>query len=200
MTDNKLTILAGLDFSMLGDRALEGALEIVASHENAHLHVVNVGKASGDAVRLETDEGKKTLPLKEAQEFVQDYVTNLAARYEHGTVDPSRITAHIATGDAAEAIVQLAASLKVDEIFVGTHGRTGVRKLLAGSVAEAVLHSAHCTVVIVRPRAYGPEIEPAMTPEEKEVYKKFHQHFEGPHHVYHRSRGGGGLSGLVGGT
>jgi nucleotide-binding universal stress UspA family protein len=53
-------------------------------------------------------------------------------------------------GDPAEQIVQAARSQASDLIVVGTHGRTGLRRLLMGSVARNVLHHAHCSVLIVR--------------------------------------------------
>jgi nucleotide-binding universal stress UspA family protein len=54
-------------------------------------------------------------------------------------------------GDAGPRIVATAASLGVGLIVVGTHGRTGVRRVLLGSVARSVLTHAECSVLIVRP-------------------------------------------------
>ena len=53
-------------------------------------------------------------------------------------------------GDPAQQIVDVAKSWQADLIIVGTHGRTGLRRLLMGSVARNVLHHAHCSVLIVR--------------------------------------------------
>ena len=53
-------------------------------------------------------------------------------------------------GDPAEQIVDVAKSWQADLIVVGTHGRTGLRRLLMGSVARNVLHHAHCSVLVVR--------------------------------------------------
>lgn len=54
------------------------------------------------------------------------------------------------TGSPAQTIVELATAEKVDLIVLGTHGRTGLRRLLMGSVAEAVIHAAPCPVLIYR--------------------------------------------------
>lgn len=43
------------------------------------------------------------------------------------------------TGDAAETIVALADAEQADLIVIGTHGRRGIKRLLMGSVAEAVV-------------------------------------------------------------
>lgn len=52
--------------------------------------------------------------------------------------------------DTAEAITDYARAKPIDLIVVGTHGRTGVSHLLAGSVAERVVRTAPCPVLTVR--------------------------------------------------
>jgi nucleotide-binding universal stress UspA family protein len=54
---------------------------------------------------------------------------------------------------AAIAICDYAAQRDADLVVVGTHGRTGLAHLLAGSVAEAVVRHAPCSVLAVRPTA-----------------------------------------------
>jgi nucleotide-binding universal stress UspA family protein len=56
----------------------------------------------------------------------------------------------VAVGRPAEEILRVAREEKVDLIVMGTHGRTGVRHLLLGSVAEAVSRHAPCPVFTVR--------------------------------------------------
>jgi nucleotide-binding universal stress UspA family protein len=51
-------------------------------------------------------------------------------------------------GDPAREIVRLALREQADLIVLGTHGRTGLRRLLAGSVAEEVLRRAPCPVFV----------------------------------------------------
>ena len=51
----------------------------------------------------------------------------------------------------AQEIVDYAADIHADLIVVGTHGRSGVSRLLMGSVAEHVVRSAPCPVLVVRP-------------------------------------------------
>ncbi len=53
-------------------------------------------------------------------------------------------------GDPASAIVQLAEAEQVDMIVMSTHGRTGVGRLLLGSVAETVVRRAECPVMTLR--------------------------------------------------
>ncbi|NUF10792.1 universal stress protein [Acinetobacter oleivorans] len=49
-----------------------------------------------------------------------------------------------------EEIIQAARDLNTDLIVMGSHGRTGVRKLVLGSVAQKVLGESHIPVLIVR--------------------------------------------------
>lgn len=55
------------------------------------------------------------------------------------------------TGSASHRIVQAVEDLNVDLVVIPTHGRTGVARLLFGSVAEKVLRFASCPVLTVRP-------------------------------------------------
>lgn len=56
-------------------------------------------------------------------------------------------------GGAAEEVLRMADEIGADLIVMGTHGRTGLRRLLAGSVATAVLRGARCAVLALRTHA-----------------------------------------------
>ena len=53
-------------------------------------------------------------------------------------------------GDAGTEILRMAKEISSDLIVMGTHGRTGLSRLLMGSVAEAVSRKAHCPVLTVK--------------------------------------------------
>ena len=59
--------------------------------------------------------------------------------------------ARVETGVAWEEILRVARDEQADLIVIGTHGRTGLNRLLLGSVAERVLREAWCPVLTVRP-------------------------------------------------
>lgn len=59
-------------------------------------------------------------------------------------------------GDPANAIVHEAEAENADLIVMGTHGRTGLTRLLMGSVAEAVVRRAKCPVLTVKQPAEVP--------------------------------------------
>lgn len=56
----------------------------------------------------------------------------------------------LATGDPADTIVRIAEEDDIDLIVLGSHGRTGLTRLLMGSVAEAIVRRAHCPVLVYK--------------------------------------------------
>jgi nucleotide-binding universal stress UspA family protein len=62
----------------------------------------------------------------------------------------ARAELRIEEGPAGPLIVKLAAELPAALVVVGTHGRTGLRRLVLGSVAEAVVRNAPASVLVVR--------------------------------------------------
>lgn len=66
-------------------------------------------------------------------------------------------------GSPAESILHAAEELGCDLVVLGTHGRTGLKRLLMGSVAEAVLRKARCPVLTLRSPAHL-----AAVPEERD--------------------------------
>jgi nucleotide-binding universal stress UspA family protein len=65
--------------------------------------------------------------------------------------DPSvEVDQHVLEGDPATEILKAAATTNTDVIVLGTHGHTGLTRLLVGSVAENVMRKAPCPVLTVR--------------------------------------------------
>ncbi len=69
-------------------------------------------------------------------------------------------------GHAADEIVRQAKTMGADLVVMGTHGRSGLRRLVLGSVTEKVLRTAPCPVLTVPPHA--PEI-PSPRPELRRI-------------------------------
>jgi nucleotide-binding universal stress UspA family protein len=63
-----------------------------------------------------------------------------------------RATGRLVDGNPRDAIPRLAKRARADLVVVGTHGRTGLSRLLLGSVAARVLATASCPVLTVRGR------------------------------------------------
>ncbi len=90
------------------------------------------------------------------QEVVQSREESALAKLEHILEEHGEIPTDVKTysriGVPAQEIVRLADEESVDMIVMGTHGWTGFRHMLLGSVAENVLRTAKCPVLVVRPR------------------------------------------------
>jgi hypothetical protein len=75
-------------------------------------------------------------------------------------------------GDPASAILRVTQELPADLIVMGTHGRTGLGRLLMGSVAEQVVRKAPCPVVTVKtplPEKKASEVPTGSDKEKVEV-------------------------------
>jgi nucleotide-binding universal stress UspA family protein len=102
------------------------------------------------------------LPMGAARVFedeelaLEEKLQELKSPYPH--VDIEFI---VQTGDVVEDVVRFAKAEDCDLIVMGTHGRTGVNRLLMGSVAEQVTRRADCPVVTVKsPAVFEEFIEP----------------------------------------
>lgn len=62
-----------------------------------------------------------------------------------------RVETQVLEGDPVDMILRAAEETDCDAVVMGTHGRTGLGRLLMGSVAEAVIRKAPCPVLSVKP-------------------------------------------------
>lgn len=79
-------------------------------------------------------------------------------------LDPAIRVRHVLLeGDPATEIVRYAQDMNMDLIVMGTHGRTGLERMLMGSVAEKVMRDATCSVLVVKlPRGVPASAHPAV--------------------------------------
>lgn len=72
------------------------------------------------------------------------------------------------TGSPVTEILAVAEDKRVDLIVMASHGRTGLSRLLMGSVAEGVMREAPCPVLVVRqPTAKGEQVKNLFTPSQQ---------------------------------
>lgn len=162
--DRPFSIVVGFDFSDLGKLALAESLGLASLNERTVLHILGVLDA-GDGLG-------PVRPVRKA-----DYATTAQVQAEIKQVvdakiqkyDPSRFRfyIHARIGEPAEEIIRLADEAYADLIVIGTHGRSGIERLLLGSVSERVVRHAGCPVLVMRPKrepaspeadAYQPEL------------------------------------------
>lgn len=134
-------ILFPTDFSECAERAFTHASHFAARYD-AELHVLNVSVAQ---MRSENDP-MSFIPLEPETPLVR---SDAALQSASGAkVTHSQMTA----SSPVEGILNYADSHDASLIVMGTHGRTGIDHLLAGSVAEDVVRHAYCPVLTVRCR------------------------------------------------
>jgi len=76
----------------------------------------------------------------------------------------------VAEGDAPEEILRLAQAVPCDLIVMGTQGRTGLSRILIGSVAEEVLRKAACPVLTIKmPEGFSPSVRTSSSSNPAEV-------------------------------
>jgi nucleotide-binding universal stress UspA family protein len=154
-------ILVPTDFSSGAEHAAHAAVELAAvvggQVELVHLYnppslMLPDGStfAATPAQLLEATEG--------AEAALAEAVRALRARCD-GRVT---IEGQALMGSPAEEILRLAESGRYDVVVMGTHGRTGIRRLVLGSVAEKVLRRASIPVLTVR-ESHDATLSPADT-------------------------------------
>jgi nucleotide-binding universal stress UspA family protein len=186
----KNVVVVGVDYSEPGAAALRSA---VALAHGGTLHCIHVIPGMGGTPVM----GSVPIPpsLDEEGSRLHAYVLSHVLEVTRAP-DSSRFFAtHVALGAPAREIARLASDLEADLVVVGTHGRTGLRRLLLGSVAAEVLRLAKCSVHVERPKDYGAEDVPAIEPpcprcvEERsttgELWCAQHRERHGRRHTWH---------------
>lgn len=136
-----MRILVAVDLSQVSG-ALVGFATRLAARIGGELTVLHAYTAGDAAVALQ-DAGLSI------DQFVEHLHGEALRLLREGGAEAGRFRIAIVEGNPVEAILERAAQDQADVIVVGTHGRTGLRRLLIGSVAEGVLRRAPCPVVVV---------------------------------------------------
>jgi len=164
------TILHPTDFSDRAECAFRVACALARDYE-ARLVLVHVIPPPvvvyGEAVVMPQPSGE------ERHEYQQ--------RLDRIAVPDVHMERHVIEGDPVSEILAAATDCHADLIVLGTHGRTGLGRLLMGSVAEQVLRRAHCPVLTVRTPF------PAAVPAPVAAGSEKHMMGPGPMEVEHAS-------------
>jgi nucleotide-binding universal stress UspA family protein len=137
------TILYATDFSESSKSALPLAYSLARDH-GARLLVLHV-------VPTGTYEIANLVQLGQG-ESVRQFEDDILHDLQRLQPPDGRVAMEykLARGDPATSIVRIAEETTCDLIVVGTHGRTGFRRALMGSVAEHVMRGASCPVLVVK--------------------------------------------------
>ena len=132
-----VTVLAAVDYSETATLVVQHAVAMAREKHAQELHFLHVRPSARD-----TDD--EDAYRRELEEWLAPRIAG-----PDGVDDGVKVVAHEAFGNPAKVIVEMASDLLASAIVVGTHGRQGVQRMVMGSVAEAVVRRAGCTVSVV---------------------------------------------------
>ncbi|WP_265108678.1 universal stress protein [Halosolutus halophilus] len=136
-------LLVALDDSEPGWAALEFACAEHGDDQITVVHAIDLAESGyGEFAHLGTDQ-----MLERREEHA---AALFEAARDRAEARGCSIETAIVRGQPADAIVDYASEHAVDRIVVGSHGRTGVSRILLGSVAEQIVRRAHVPVTIAR--------------------------------------------------
>ena len=138
-------VLVPLDFSDYSTQALDYAMEL-AHKLQARLTLLHVLQS----LPLGGGDMGVTLPYSYMQELDAELNRRLESYLERVTVAGLNGDMILVHGSPYQEIVEAAKARQVDLIIMSTHGRTGLRHVLMGSVAEKVVQLASCPVLVTR--------------------------------------------------
>lgn len=144
MTPTRHVVVA-YDFSEHGQAVLDRAIALASRAPFHALHFVCV-----------LDPKKKHVDYQYAdrvREQLTEHITHAFRGVE--AAEDINFFIHARIGSPATEILSLAQEVGADLIFIGTHGYTGIKHLMLGSVAEHVVREAQCPVMVVRPKGYA---------------------------------------------
>lgn len=144
------TILVPHDFSSSANHATAIARDEARIHGGALvlLHVIDLPYQLGpDAVIVPEESGAPISVKQYAISSAEAHLQDLAARLAKEGVSA---TGSVVLGSPVDEINRAIEEHQVDLVVMGTHGRTGFRHLVAGSVAERVVRTSKVPVLTIR--------------------------------------------------
>ncbi len=140
-----------VDYSETSQEAVAYACH-VAQELGAELHVVHVwDKPSyvADGVMV----ARPGQPAKSLGEMIRENAEAEMKEFLQSCNVPAGLTVthRLASGEPASTILRIADEIGAGLVIIGTHGRTGVRHLLLGSVAEKLVRASRVPVLTVPP-------------------------------------------------
>lgn len=134
------SVIVPVDFSADSMAAIDVGLQLAKSPRN--LHVVHV---LIDITPLEAGEVWGVIDPQARVEQIDKLLKQKLEGPQYAGVNIA-----VLLGEPAHGIAHYAQEKQADLIVIPSHGRTGITRLLIGSVAERVVRLAHCPVLVLR--------------------------------------------------
>ncbi len=140
-----MRVLIPFDGSEQADNALDYAIERFGDAELILMSVIN----PAESVYLSDDEAMAPFP-ENWYETARDQTQMMLERAVEARDDALTIETDIEVGRPTRAIVEYIEEHDIDHVVMGSHGRSGVSRILLGSVAESVIRRSPVPVTVVR--------------------------------------------------
>ena len=139
-TLTKSKMLVPVDFSEQSFAAVDVALDIAEDSSSVHVvHILHEPQSGHpDAIWVTIDHAKR-------REHAMNELRSRLSDQKYESVQKQ-----VEFGDPGIRIAEFAKELEVGLIVLPSHGRTGFKRLLIGSVAERIVRCAHCPVLVLR--------------------------------------------------
>lgn len=142
------TILVAVDFSEPSHRAVDAAVEL-AKATGAKLTIFHAFELPMPAVTPY----EVAIPAAYLDESRKAAATQLASAVGRAQEAGVEAESRLGEGPAAHCIAEAAEEISADLVVVGTHGHTGLKHFVLGSVAERTLRHSPCSVLTVKAHA-----------------------------------------------
>jgi len=147
-----MKVLVPTEGSEFSNAAIEKCCKMFDESENTEIKIFSAAEPSFTPTGP-YDASFAYMPELDAMELkkANDVVDHAAAEIGKGFPDlAARLTTKVVRGSPKQAIVEEAENWGADLIIMGSHGYGFWRRALLGSVSEAVMHHAPCSVLVVR--------------------------------------------------
>jgi nucleotide-binding universal stress UspA family protein len=145
-------ILVPLDGSGWSQRALPHAMDIARSN-GSEIVLLNVFAAPAQAFTPELALAGQQTAVRDMREWAMQYLQGVAREVREQSI-PVKLEV-VDSADIPTAICDYATTEDIDLIVMSTHGRTGISRLLFGSVARAVMEHIDVPILLVHPHKEG---------------------------------------------
>lgn len=156
MSSHHPAVVVGFDFSRTGEAALERAVQLAGRAPEHVLHVLCAIDPKHGIPSLPSYNGVDYLYAARVQEALAISVREACERA--GVCSRLTFFVYGRIGKPGDEILQLAQEVGASLIIVGSHGLTGIERVLLGSTSERIVREAKCSVEVARVNTY-PEVE-----------------------------------------
>jgi len=138
-------ILCPVDFSKYSDYIVDYA-KFLSEFKSGKVYILHIIEDPLDMIyRIQDQDIDKSEVYKIAEKKAHELIFQLVDRVK---ILPDYTVPIVKLGDPCSQIIEFTEKENIDLVVMSTHGRTGIQRILVGSVAEEIIRNAKCPVVV----------------------------------------------------